>query len=291
MNRFQKSSNVGTWAVLLTLGASPFNGLLVLGGAVVLSPLLKLVKVGWDVGAWVIRANRETQFLSRTMSGLGSTITGLGPQLQTLNTTFSPALWLGFAAAAGYAGYQIGGVLDSWIGKTLELRDGLLSTEAALKAAESDTFNNLAENVGNFLGWDTLAEAARGNRKRNEVERAMGASTKSDGGPVPITVQSNPVEASSLTWAALQKAQADKRTPDLLNQAGLDRAARDAQARANMAEHLRVTNERRKPPTVNDHRVFNINVNGARDDADELARKLTERLKNEMRREALASHG
>lgn len=129
-------------------------------------------------------------------------------------------------AGAGAFGYAAGRALDEVIGKVFHLKEGLASTALGTRAGESDGFNRFVEGLGKLVGSDTLIDAARGNRRRNEIEQS-----------------------------------------------------------------LQRTASRAAGTTVHDNRVIHLRVDAAKADANEVAEKVSQRLQDQMRREALASHG
>jgi len=94
-------------------------------------------------------------------------------------------------AAAAYAGYEAGKLLDGVLGSVFGARGGKLSTEAALQAGESDGFNSFVGKAGKFLGSDTLQEIAAGNTRRN-ADQAAAAQT----GGYPNSVGQTPASVS-----------------------------------------------------------------------------------------------
>lgn len=71
-------------------------------------------------------------------------------------------------AAAAYAGYEAGKLLDSVVGGLVGARGGKLSTEAALSAGESDGINSFVGGAGRFLHIQALQDIAAGNTQRNQ---------------------------------------------------------------------------------------------------------------------------
>jgi hypothetical protein len=289
--------SIGKWAVQAAGGPKNLAiGLAALGGLKVLAPLGGLLRVGFDISKWLFTSTGLSTRFAGALGGLGTRLVGLGPQLAGLGAQLGPAgMWaVGIAGAAAF-GYAAGRVLDNLIGKALDLRGGLLSVEAGLRAGESDTFNRWAENVGDFLGWDTLAEAARGNRRRNEalstpsVTKA-GAQPRGRRGALNGASVGNPGPQPLGLGGALSGASVGP-TPVTLGWDPVADAAREAQKRTDLERSVRTAAERGAKSTVQDNRVFHIRVDAAKANADEVAEKVSERLKRDMRREALASHG
>lgn len=82
---------------------------------------------------------------------------------------------------AAFAGWQVGKYLDEAIGKALNLRGQLLSTEMGLQAAESSWVNDYLQSFGEFYGVNSLAEAAKKNREINREREQAGGVTEQRG--------------------------------------------------------------------------------------------------------------
>jgi len=119
-----------------------------------LASAMTLLKAGIGLarGAWALA------------STVGAGLMNLGPAMVGVTTA------LGVMGAA-VGGYAIGNLLDSWIGKAFKLRGELLSTEAALKMGESDSFNNFVSTIGKTFGIQSIVDVAVGNKRRNAQER------------------------------------------------------------------------------------------------------------------------
>lgn len=103
----------------------------------------------------------------------GTTITNGVSSIATLGTTWATTagkmrVGVGIAAAA-FAGWQLGTLLDDWTAKFFGLREATLSAWLAVEAGESKGFNEFVAGAADMVGWSGLADAARQNQQINET--------------------------------------------------------------------------------------------------------------------------
>jgi TP901 family phage tail tape measure protein len=102
--------------------------------------------------------------LAAKMRGTTGATRGLTASMRSLNAV------VGLVGAA-WAGWEVGQMLDSLLGKVLALRGGLLSTEMALSAGESPVVNRAVRMIGETTGIQSITDIAEGNIRRNEEEQ------------------------------------------------------------------------------------------------------------------------
>lgn len=134
------------------------------------------------IAAWAVSATRSLDVLFFSLSNIKGVLPKVTGRLGQLS----------MVAGAGFAGVQIGKLLDSWIGQLFDMRDGLVSSQLALELGLSPAFNQFIEDTGAvfkaFGAEETgqfLQEVAAGNRLRNQqrLEDEAEASTLREGAP------------------------------------------------------------------------------------------------------------
>ena len=115
---------------------------------------LALIKMPFRIFSGI---NKE---LAVSMSKNAGAAKALSGSLRGLSATIG-------TVGAAFAGWEVGKMLDSLIGKVFKLRGELLSTEMGLSLGESKGFNQYIKQLGETYGIDTLKDIAEGNIERN----------------------------------------------------------------------------------------------------------------------------
>lgn len=119
----------------------------------------------------VIRALRGlNKVTDKAIDGLVN-ITGASKRMSTSLKLIKGAVGV---VSAAFAGWEVGKYLDEAIGKALNLRGQLLSTEIGLKAAESNIVSDYLQAFGEFYEIDSLTEAAKKNKQINRERQQTG---------------------------------------------------------------------------------------------------------------------
>lgn len=112
-------------------------------------------------------------------AGLGKLATKLDGTETRLGRTGAAFTRFAGVASAALAGWEVGRFLDEALGKMLALRGGMVSTELALQAGESQGFNTAMLNIAETFGIDSLKEVAQGNMQTTELRENMARERKS----------------------------------------------------------------------------------------------------------------
>lgn len=117
----------------------------------------------FTTASWPIRAGAKALSQYTTQAWAANTATG------KLKGAVSGGVGV---IGAALAGWEIGTILDSWIGKVFDLKEGLLSIEIADQLGQRESFNSAMEGLGTGLqavglesAGTALQDAAAGNRE------------------------------------------------------------------------------------------------------------------------------